>query len=155
MESNEAGKNHVSRRALLRTGAVTGAVAAVTAGGSLAAADTASADTGPGGSQRQTSPAGDLILYNGKIHTVDSHGTVASVLAIRGGIIVYVGQSLQSARQQFSTAPQAIDLAGKVAVPRRCPSRQPNRPSRRPLFRAIRSGGLITPCGRGVRHRLG
>jgi predicted amidohydrolase YtcJ len=118
MDSNEQGKNHVSRRALLRTGAVTGAVAAAAAGGTFAAAGTASAATGgQGGSNRETTPASDLILYNGRIHTVDSRGTVASVIAIRGGVIVYVGESLQAARQQFSSAPQTIDLAGKVAVP--------------------------------------
>jgi predicted amidohydrolase YtcJ len=118
MDSNEQDKNRVSRRSLLRTGAVTGVVAAAAAGGSFAAAGTASAATGQGGaSHRETTPAGDLILFNGKIHTVDSRGTVASVIAIRGGVIVYVGDSLQAARQQFSTDPQAIDLAGQVAVP--------------------------------------
>jgi predicted amidohydrolase YtcJ len=120
MDSKDQGKNHVSRRALLRTGAVTGVVAAASAGGSLAAAGTASAATGqPGqpGSYRETTPAGDLILYNGRIYTVDGRGTVASVIAIRGGVIVYVGESLQAAWQQFSEPPQAINLAGKVAVP--------------------------------------
>jgi predicted amidohydrolase YtcJ len=117
MDSEDQGKNHVSRRALLRTGAVTGAVVAATAGGGLAAAGTASAATGRAGSHRETSPAGDLILYNGRIHTADSRSTVASVIAIRGGVIVYVGGSLQAARQQFSDFPLAIDLAGKVAVP--------------------------------------
>jgi predicted amidohydrolase YtcJ len=118
MDSNEQGKNQVSRRSLLRTGAVTGAVAAAAAGGSLAAAGTASAATrGQAAAHRETTPAGDLILHNGRIHTVDRRGTVASVIAIRGGVIVYIGGSLQAARQQFSTAPQTIDLAGKVAVP--------------------------------------
>ncbi len=120
MDSNEQGKSQVSRRSLLRTGAVTGVVAAA-AGGTFAAAGTASAATGQGatggGRHRETSPAGDLILFNGRIHTVDSRSTVASVIGIRGGVIVYVGDSLQAARQQFSSAPQAIDLAGKVAVP--------------------------------------
>ena len=110
MDSNEQSKNQVSRRSLLRTGAVTGVVAAAAAGGSLAAAGTASAATGgPGAAHRETTPAGDLILHNGRIHTVDRRGTVASVLAIRGGVIVYVGGSLQAARQQFSTAPRTID----------------------------------------------
>src|ERR1700729_1240587 len=120
MDSNEQGKSQVSRRSLLRTGAVTGVVAAAAAGGTFAAAGTASAATGQGGGvgrHRETSPAGDLILFNGRIHTVDSRGTVAGVIGIRGGVIVYVGDSLQAARQQFSSAPQAIDLTGKVAVP--------------------------------------
>jgi predicted amidohydrolase YtcJ len=118
MDSNEQGKGRVSRRSVLRTGAVTGVVAAAAAGGSFAAAGTASAATGgQGGSHRETTPAGDLILFNGRIHTVDNRGTVASVIGIRGGVIVYIGNSLQAARQQFASAPQAIDLGGKVAVP--------------------------------------
>jgi predicted amidohydrolase YtcJ len=120
MDRNEQDKNQVSRRSLLRTGAVTGVVAAAAAGGTFAAAGTASAATGQGGGggrNRETSPAGDLILFNGKIHTVDSRGTVASVIGIRGGVIVYVGDSLQAARRQFSSGPQEINLSGKTAVP--------------------------------------
>jgi hypothetical protein len=114
-------KEHVSRRALLRTGAVTGAAAA-TAAGSIAAAGTAAAATSAP-AHRSTSPARDLILYNGRIYTMDGAGwprgtgTVASVVAIRGGVISYVGTSLRTARQQFTGSPRAIDLGGRVAVP--------------------------------------
>jgi predicted amidohydrolase YtcJ len=116
----DQGHKGVSRRAVLRTGAVTGAAAA----GSLAVTGRAAAAASPGslgpsyGPPGQvTSPAGDLILYNGVIHTMDAAGTVATVVAIRGGYIVYTGNSLGSAQRQFVTAPQAINLHGQTAVP--------------------------------------
>ena len=65
----------------------------------------------------KTSPAGDLILYNGRIHTMDGSGTVASVIAIRGGFVAYVGDSLGAAQRQFTTWPRAIDLRGRMAMP--------------------------------------
>jgi len=81
-----------------------------------AAAAGAAGGTGSGGGRR-TSPDGDLILYNGKIHTMDGQGTVARVIAIRGGFIVYVGDSLSAAQQQFASRPQAVNLQGRMAVP--------------------------------------
>lgn len=121
MSSDEQGKRErtgVSRRTVLRTGAVTGAAAA---GGMAMAPAAAAASASGGGGQagrgQRTSPAGDLILFNGRIHTMDGSGTVASVLAIRGGIVVYVGHSFGVAQQQFTAKPQAIDLGGRMAVP--------------------------------------
>jgi hypothetical protein len=89
----------------------------------MAMAGTAGAATGPGAgtvaSRGATSPAGDLVLYNGKIHTMDAAGVVASVVAIRGGYVVYVGDSLGAAQRQFSRGerPRAISIDGKMAVP--------------------------------------
>jgi predicted amidohydrolase YtcJ len=108
----------VSRRAVLKRSAVTGAVAA----GGLAAAGRAAAASRPGSSPQEppgqgTSPAGDLVLYNGPIHTMDAKNTVAAVVAIRGGHVVYVGDSLGGALKQFRGRPQAIDLHGRMAVP--------------------------------------
>jgi predicted amidohydrolase YtcJ len=112
----------MSRRAVLKTGAVTGAAAA----GSLAAAGAATASqtpaagpaaggaTGPG---RPTSPAGDLILYNGRIHTMDASGAVAGVVAIRDGFVGYAGDSLGAALRLFTERPRTIDLHGGMAVP--------------------------------------
>jgi predicted amidohydrolase YtcJ len=64
-----------------------------------------------------TTPDGDLILFNGRIHTMDDGRTVASVLAIRGGYIVYAGTSAAAAERQFATRPRAIDLHGQMAIP--------------------------------------
>jgi len=125
MGSDEQGKRErtgVSRRAVLRTGAVTGAAAAggMAMAGTAAAVSTGDAAAGSGrqaGRGRQTSPAGDLILFNGRIHTMDGSGTVASVIAIRGGFVAYVGNSFGIAQQQFTTKPRTIDLGGRMAVP--------------------------------------
>ena len=102
----------ISRRTVLRTGALTGAVAA----GSMGIAGSAAAATGSGGN-RHTSPAGDLILHNGRIHTMDGRRTVAQVIAIQDGFIVYVGNSLSAAKQQFAAPPRVVNLQGRVAVP--------------------------------------
>ena len=116
MDAGKAKKGGVSRRALLMTGAVTGAAAA----GSMAVAGTAAAAPGSAataGNGRGTSPDGDLILHNGRIYTMNDAKTVASVVAIRGGVVVYVGNSLGAAEQQFASRPQVIDLHGRMAVP--------------------------------------
>ncbi|KAI0004861.1 amidohydrolase family-domain-containing protein [Xylariaceae sp. FL0662B] len=60
---------------------------------------------------------GDLILRNGRIHTMDTGSSVNSVVAIKGGKIVYVGDYLEDARQNFDFAPPSIDLQGRVAIP--------------------------------------
>jgi predicted amidohydrolase YtcJ len=112
-----SGDEHgVSRRAVLKTGAVTGAAAA----GGIAMAGTAAAATrsaGEGADRGRTSPAGDLILVNGAIHTMDSARSVASVLAIRRGVVVYVGNRLGAAQRQFTGDVRVIDLHGRMAIP--------------------------------------
>ena len=105
----------VSRRAVLKTGAITGAAASVAAAGSMAVAGTAEAAAKPAGNR--TSPSEDLILSNGRIHTMDGSGTVATVVAIRGGFVAYVGDSVAAAKRQFAGEPQVIDLHGRMAVP--------------------------------------
>jgi hypothetical protein len=105
----------VSRRTLLKTGAVTSVAAGAAAAGSMAMAGTAEAATAPAG--HRTAAAADLILSNGRIHTMDGSSTVASVIAIRGGFVAYVGDSVGAARQQFTEAPRTIDLNGRMAVP--------------------------------------
>ena len=121
LEMSGSEERGLSRRAVLRTGAVTGAAAA----GAMAASGRAVAATGGAGSSqvgggdpgRRTSPAEDLILFNGRIHTMDAAQSVASVLGIRQGLVVYVGSSLGQARQQFTDQPRAIDLEGRMALP--------------------------------------
>jgi predicted amidohydrolase YtcJ len=48
---------------------------------------------------------------------MDGRGTVAQVIAIQDGFIVYVGDNLSAAERQFASRPQVIDLQGRVAVP--------------------------------------
>jgi predicted amidohydrolase YtcJ len=60
---------------------------------------------------------GDLILYNGRIHTMGSGNKVVSVVAIKGGKFVYTGDSQQDASRSFENNPRAINLQGKMAIP--------------------------------------
>ncbi|KAK8093539.1 amidohydrolase family-domain-containing protein [Apiospora hydei] len=60
---------------------------------------------------------GDLLLFNGTIHTMDAGETVATVVGIKDGSIVYVGDSAADARKSFLGSPPTIDLGGRVAVP--------------------------------------
>ncbi|KAK8087440.1 hypothetical protein PG994_002414 [Apiospora phragmitis] len=60
---------------------------------------------------------GDLLLFNGTIHTMDAAETVATVVGIREGSIVYVGDSVADARKGFLGSPPTVDLGGRVAVP--------------------------------------
>ncbi len=118
------GKNKgVSRRAVLKTGAAAGGTVVAGAGLTAAAGSAAAAVGGTaaasGARNRRTSPSGDLILRGGRIHTMDGAGTIASVIAIRGGFIAYVGDSFGGAMAQFppGSQPRVIDLGGRMAIP--------------------------------------
>ncbi|KAK8107026.1 uncharacterized protein PG998_009039 [Apiospora kogelbergensis] len=60
---------------------------------------------------------GDLLLLNGTIHTMDAAETRATVVGIKEGTIVYVGDSVADARKSFLGSPPTIDLGGRVAIP--------------------------------------
>ncbi|KAI1849653.1 hypothetical protein JX266_004602 [Neoarthrinium moseri] len=60
---------------------------------------------------------GDLLLFNGKIHTQDASSQTASVVAVHDGKIAYVGDSQEDASQLLSGNASSIDLSGRVAVP--------------------------------------
>jgi hypothetical protein len=100
-----------TRRRLLHTGAVAGAAAA--AGAITGIPGMAAASDGHGGEP----PAGNLLLTNGEIHTMDAHDHVVDVVAIRDGEIVYTGSSEGAARKQFKDQPHSINLRGRTAVP--------------------------------------
>lgn len=58
----------------------------------------------------------DLVLYNGKVLTVDKNFTIAEAVAVRDGKVLAVGSS--SAIQQLAgPATRKIDLGGKSLVP--------------------------------------
>ena len=101
-----------SRRDLLRSGGVL-------AGAAVAApfAATGAAQAHGNGNGHGTSPAGDLILTNGEIHTMDRRDTVVSVVAIRDGEVVYAGDRESAARKEFGDKPRIVDLRGRTAVP--------------------------------------
>lgn len=57
----------------------------------------------------------DIILFNGKVYTVDADSSVAEAIAVRGDRIVGVGSSADI-RGRFS-AVRVIDLQGKAVYP--------------------------------------
>jgi predicted amidohydrolase YtcJ len=109
-----------SRRAALVAGAAAG-TAAMVGFGAAGEADASEFPAGPGGAPPGSaeSQAGDLVLYNGRIHTMDDSDHIVGVVAIQDGIIAYTGDSFGAAMRQFSgrPSPQAIDLRGQMACP--------------------------------------
>jgi hypothetical protein len=103
----------ISRRTVLRGAAVAGAAAA----GGVLSGGSASAAPGPGGHGTEGSFRADLILHNGRIHTMDDRNRVVSVVAISEGRIVYAGTNVTTAKHGFEDKPRMIDLRGRTAIP--------------------------------------
>lgn len=57
-----------------------------------------------------------LVLYNGKVLTVDDAFTVAEAVAVRDGRVLAVGTT-EAIKRLIGPATQAIDLAGRTVVP--------------------------------------
>ena len=100
----------VSRRNVLRNSAVVGAAA-------TAAAVTGGAPAFAHEHYKEGSLRADLVLHNGRIHTMDARNRVAGVVAIQDGKIVYVGNDERAARRGFEGSPRMINLHGRTAVP--------------------------------------
>ncbi|HEV7653834.1 MAG TPA: amidohydrolase family protein [Mycobacteriales bacterium] len=103
----------ISRRAVLRGGAVAGAVAAGSAltGGRAVAGE-------PDRHGTDGSFRADLVLHNGRIHTMDDRNRTASVVAISDGAITYVGNDVGRARRSVENdQPRLVDLRGRTAIP--------------------------------------
>ena len=58
----------------------------------------------------------DLILFNGRILTVDARDSIASAVAIRAGRITLVGDDEQ-VKATAGPGTQQIDLQGQTATP--------------------------------------
>lgn len=97
----------ISRRDVIR-GAGAAAGAAAVAGGA-----TATASGSPARVNADTGAAADLVLTNGRIHTMDDNGTVARAVAIRDGRIVAVGNSVPNPGGNG----RSINLRGATVVP--------------------------------------
>lgn len=72
-----------------------------------------------GGSPDPAAPRGetpDLVLYNGKIVTVDDKFSVAQALAIRGERVLAVGSN-ESIRGTAGSSTKQIDLRGRTVIP--------------------------------------
>jgi len=94
----------VSRRDLLKSGAVLGAAAALVGPAGTAAA---AQSTGPSGSSGED----DLVLVNGAIHTMDGRGTVVKSITVRDGRIVSLGNA------SGNGGARTINLRGRTVVP--------------------------------------
>ena len=92
-------KHGVSRRDFLRSGAL-----AASAGGLTAAVASATA----GGSSERSE---DLVLVNGRIHTMDDKNRIVDSVAIRNGQFVSIGHD------SGSRSGKRIDLRGRTVVP--------------------------------------
>ena len=97
----------ISRRDVLRGGAIAGVAAAMAGAGAAQAAAAPPGGSGPGGQ-------GDALTFvNGKIHTMDDAGTVASAVTIRNGRFVSVGSSAANP----GAGNRVINLRGRTVVP--------------------------------------
>lgn len=114
-DANEP-RRGVSRRALLKRGAAAGIAAALGASQAGLAAGAQSASTGRR-SVAAGAPAGsgdaELVLVNGRIHTMDARGTVARAVAIRDGRFVAVGNGAPSP----GPGARFVNLHGRTVVP--------------------------------------
>jgi predicted amidohydrolase YtcJ len=61
-------------------------------------------------------PEADLVLRNGRIHTLDARNTVASSIAVRDGKVQRVGSDAETAAFSGSRT-RVIDLGGRVVIP--------------------------------------
>jgi len=58
----------------------------------------------------------DLVLFNGKLITVDRAFSIQEAVAIRSGKIIFVG-SLSDLRKKYPTADKEVDLKGLTVIP--------------------------------------
>ncbi len=101
--------SNLSRRDLLRTGAVVGGSAAL---GGYSLAPTAAAASGTDGRGKGGKRTERLLLTNGKIHTMDDRDRVVREVLIEDGVFVDVGQRLDRGRDT-----RVINLRGRTVVP--------------------------------------
>ncbi len=104
--TDEAIEEGISRRRFILGGAAAGAALGLGGPGGVAAAR---------GSDRPATPRvhpsdDELVLYNGKVRTMDDEDSVVSGVAIRGGRFVEVGKFGRRGRN-------AVDLKGRTVIP--------------------------------------
>src|SRR5215813_11516229 len=100
--SKHSRRNLSRRRFLTTAGAVT--VGAAATGVELVAQAPQAAATGA---------SQDLTLVNGRIHTMDGRNTIASVVSIKNGRFVAVG----NARPAREPNTRVVDLKGRTVIP--------------------------------------
>jgi len=104
MSKKEDKYGRITRRQFIQTAAATAATGALGVG-SARAAKPGDLDTPPGHTDA------DIILQNGKIHTMDGQNRIVSSLAIKDGRFLSVGEAHPGPRTKM------IDLGGRTVVP--------------------------------------
>ncbi len=112
---------HLTRRDFLKVGGVTAGAAGLALGGcnrqfELTAVPPSATLTTRPVPTLAAGEAADTILVNGNIVTIDAANTKAQALAIKNGIILFVGDDA-SARNMAGGATQVIDLRGRTVTP--------------------------------------
>ena len=72
--------------------------------------------TGCGGSGQEEQETADTVYTGGKVYTVDASGTVAQAVAVKDGIITFVGSD-EDAQPYIGDETEVVDLNGKVMMP--------------------------------------
>ena len=72
-------------------------------------------DVAPASADGQSQSA-DVVYFNGKIITVDDDNPRSTVVAIKGGMIIYVGD-IRGSKPLTADSTQQIDLQGRTMVP--------------------------------------
>ena len=108
--AEEQSKHGLTRRDVLRGGAVVGATVAVGSVGTTAAAH--GGGHGGGGGRK---PSGRIRLVNGRIHTMDARDRVVSSVLIEDGRFAAVGQGGHGGGDGGDT--RTINLKGRTVVP--------------------------------------
>ena len=93
-----------------------GLIALVAVAALTGAAVPARAQSAPAGVPTELIAYPSLVLYNGKVITVDAGFTVAEAVAVRDGRVLAVGSNADM-RRLIGPATRAIDLGGKSVVP--------------------------------------
>jgi len=95
-----------SRRNLLKAGAAAGVAAVTGIGSGIAAA------TGRHHGDERRKPSEELVLVNGRIHTLDDRNRVVSSVTMRNGRFVAVGRHADP-----GPGAKVVDLRGRTVVP--------------------------------------
>jgi predicted amidohydrolase YtcJ len=106
MAGNDRRNGRFTRRDFMRT-------AAAAAGASVVGRATAERER-ENDDRREQHGEADLILQNGRIHTMDARNSIVSAVSIKDGRFLEVGSDARSPR---GSRTRVIDLRGRTAVP--------------------------------------
>jgi predicted amidohydrolase YtcJ len=110
MANREQDKKQLSRRGLLKASALS-SVAAFAAGCGAGASGPADADCTPVAAAADDSA--DLVLVNGRIHTMNDANGIVSAVAVKNGKFAAVGDDAVSRNPRADV----IDLGGRTVIP--------------------------------------